>query len=78
MGCAGPTAETAEIVLNAPTIRIAKIREDIRGLSLGCHDYLSLFETAPPPKSLQPMVTVHRGYGWLVVFSRRPPGKPVA
>jgi hypothetical protein len=75
MGCEGPTAETDERVISTPTVKIAKIREDIRGRSLGCHDYVSLCETRPPSKSLHPMVTVDRNFGWVVVLSRRPPGK---
>jgi hypothetical protein len=76
MGCEGPTAETAERVESTPTVKIAKIREDIRGRSLGCHDYVPVCETRQPSKSLHPMVTVERYFGWFVVLSRRLPGKP--
>jgi hypothetical protein len=58
-----------------PKVKIAKLRKDIRGLSLGCHDYASMLETSRTSKSLQAMVAVDRDGGWIVVLSPRPTGK---
>jgi hypothetical protein len=63
MGWEGPTADTAETPASTLMVAIAKIREDIRGLSLGCHDYVPAIETPPPPKSLHPILAADRGFG---------------
>jgi hypothetical protein len=63
MGWEGPTADTAETPASTLMVAIAKIREDIRGLSLGCHDYVPTFETRPPAKSLHPILAADRETG---------------
>jgi hypothetical protein len=63
MGWDGPTADTAETPASTPIIAIAKLREDIRGLSLGCHDYVPTNETPLPAKSLLLILAANRESG---------------